>query len=147
VNERTAGICIEWIQGEGGVVPIDTAFSRRARELADQHDALLCFDEIQCGLGRTGHFFAYENIGVVPDMLTLAKPLAGGLPMGAVLVSEEIAATIQPGDWVQTDEGEVGKIASVDATSRTAAILKLDKESLRITSVPFPIDRMVKIQR
>ena len=56
-------------------------------------------------------------------------------------------AAIQPGDWVQTDEGEVGKIASVDATSRTAAILKLDKESLRITSVPFPIDRMVKIQR
>ena len=54
---------------------------------------------------------------------------------------------IQVGDWVQTDEGEVGKIASVDATSRTAAILKLDKESLRITSVPFPIDRMVKIQR
>jgi hypothetical protein len=56
-------------------------------------------------------------------------------------------ATIQPGDWVQTDEGEVGKIASVDATSRLADILKLDKESLRITSVPFPIDRMVKIQR
>jgi len=56
-------------------------------------------------------------------------------------------AAIQLGDWVQTDEGEVGKIASVDATSRTAAILKLDKESLRITSVPFPIDRMVKIQR
>ena len=57
------------------------------------------------------------------------------------------AAPIQPGDWVQTDEGEVGKIASVDANSRTAAILKLDKESLRITSVIFPIDRMVKIQR
>ena len=56
-------------------------------------------------------------------------------------------ATIQPGDWVQTDEGEVGKIASVDANSRTAAILKLDKESLRITSVTFPIDRVVKIQR
>jgi acetylornithine/N-succinyldiaminopimelate aminotransferase len=84
---------------------LDAAFLQGLRKLTAKREIALIFDEIQCGLGRTGHLFAYENTGVVPDMLTLAKPLAGGLPMGAVLVSEEIAATIKPGDHGTTFGG------------------------------------------
>lgn len=99
VNERTAGICIEWIQGEGGVLPIDQAFLRRARELADEHDALLCFDEIQCGVGRTGKYFGYQlaDPPVMPDIMTAAKPLACGLPLGIISANERAAKSIRPG--------------------------------------------------
>ncbi|HEY1953001.1 MAG TPA: acetylornithine transaminase [Gemmatimonadaceae bacterium] len=103
--ETVAALIVEPIQGEGGVRVLDPDFLRRLRVLTSQREIALIFDEIQCGLGRTGHLFAYENFGVVPDMLTLAKPLAGGLPMGAVLVSEEIGATIQPGDHGTTFGG------------------------------------------
>jgi acetylornithine/N-succinyldiaminopimelate aminotransferase len=99
VTERTAGICIEWIQGEGGVLPVDPAFCRRARELADQFDALLCFDEIQCGVGRTGKYFGYQLIdpAVMPDIMTAAKPLACGLPLGIITSNERAAKSIRPG--------------------------------------------------
>jgi predicted acetylornithine/succinylornithine family transaminase len=104
-EETVAAIIVEPIQGEGGVRVIDTDFLRRLREMTAKRGIALIFDEIQCGLGRTGYLFAYENAGATPDMLTLAKPLAGGLPMGAVLVSEEIGATIQPGDHGTTFGG------------------------------------------
>jgi len=99
VSERTAGICIEWIQGEGGVLPIDAAFSRRAGELADKFDALLCFDEIQCGVGRTGKYFGYQltEPAVMPDIMIAAKPLACGLPLGIIVANERAAKTIRPG--------------------------------------------------
>lgn len=104
-EETVAAVIVEPIQGEGGVRVLDHDFLRGLRKLTAKREIALIFDEIQCGLGRTGHLFAYEGIGVVPDMLTLAKPLAGGLPMGAVLVSEEIAATIKPGDHGTTFGG------------------------------------------
>ncbi|HEV7387481.1 MAG TPA: acetylornithine transaminase [Gemmatimonadaceae bacterium] len=104
-EERVAAIIVEPIQGEGGVRVLDADFLHRLREMTAKREIALIFDEIQCGLGRTGHLFAYEGIGVTPDMLTLAKPLAGGLPMGAVLVSEEIGAAIQPGDHGTTFGG------------------------------------------
>jgi acetylornithine/N-succinyldiaminopimelate aminotransferase len=99
VSERTAGIFIEWIQGEGGVVPIDTAFSRRARELADRFDALLCFDEIQCGVGRAGTCFGYQlaDPPVMPDIITAAKPVACGIPLGFIAANERAAKSIRPG--------------------------------------------------
>jgi predicted acetylornithine/succinylornithine family transaminase len=103
--ERTAAIIVEPVQGEGGVKPLDPAFLQALRELADQAGALLIFDEVQCGLGRTGNLFAYEASGVHPDLLTLAKPLAGGLPMGATLLSDRVAAAIQPGDHATTFGG------------------------------------------
>jgi acetylornithine/N-succinyldiaminopimelate aminotransferase len=103
--ETVAAIIVEPIQGEGGVRVLDTDFLHRLREITQKREIALIFDEIQCGLGRTGYLFAYEGVGVTPDMLTLAKPLAGGLPMGAVLVSEEIAATIQSGDHGTTFGG------------------------------------------
>lgn len=104
---RTAAIIVEPVQGEGGVKPIDPAFLAHLRALATEHDAVLIFDEVQCGIGRTGTLFAYEQTGVTPDIVTLAKPLAGGLPMGATLVSEKIAATIKPGDHATTFGGGV----------------------------------------
>ncbi len=103
--ETVAAVIAEPVQGEGGVRVLDRKFLRGLRELTEQRGIALIFDEIQCGLGRTGNLFAYETFGVVPDMLTLAKPLAGGLPMGAVLMSEEIAATIQAGDHGTTFGG------------------------------------------
>lgn len=99
VSERTAGIVLEGIQGEGGIQPINPAFLHKARELADRHNALLLFDEIQCGVGRTGKFFSYQlhDPQPQPDIVTVAKPLACGLPFGAVIASEKAAATLPSG--------------------------------------------------
>ncbi len=99
VSARTAGICMEWIQGEGGVKPIDQAFLRRARELADQFDALLCFDEIQCGVGRTGKYYGYQlaEPAIMPDIMTAAKPIACGVPLGIIAANERAAKSIKPG--------------------------------------------------
>ena len=104
-RERTAAIIAEPVQGESGIRPLDSAYLRHLRELATSNDVALIFDEVQCGLGRTGSLFAYEQLGVTPDILTLAKPLAGGLPMGAVLVSEKVASTIKVGDHATTFGG------------------------------------------
>ncbi|CAN5682740.1 aspartate aminotransferase family protein [soil metagenome] len=103
--DRTAAIIVEPVQGEGGVQPLAPEFLRTLRQLADAADALLIFDEVQCGLGRTGRLFACEASGVQPDLLTLAKPLAGGLPMGATLLTERVATAIQPGDHATTFGG------------------------------------------
>lgn len=103
--ETAAAVILEPIQGEGGVRVLDVGFVREVRALTKERDVALIFDEIQCGLGRTGRLFAYEHFGVEPDILTVAKPIAGGLPMGAVLVSDAIAATIKPGDHGTTFGG------------------------------------------
>jgi acetylornithine/N-succinyldiaminopimelate aminotransferase len=99
VTERTAGIVIEWIQGEGGICPISTEFARKARELADRYDALLVFDEIQCGVGRVGKYFAYQMADpiVLPDIMVAAKPLACGIPLGVIVANERAAVAIGPG--------------------------------------------------
>jgi acetylornithine/succinyldiaminopimelate/putrescine aminotransferase len=90
---------IEWIQGEGGIFPISLDYARKARELADRHNALLIFDEIQCGVGRTGVHFAYQTARpvVLPDVVVVAKPLACGLPLGALVANEKAAVTIPAG--------------------------------------------------
>jgi len=103
--ETTAAVILEPIQGEGGVRVLDAGFVREVRALTRERQVALIFDEIQCGLGRTGTLFAYEQFGVEPDLLTLAKPIAGGLPMGAVLMTEAIASTIKPGDHGTTFGG------------------------------------------
>jgi acetylornithine/N-succinyldiaminopimelate aminotransferase len=90
-------ICLETIQGEGGICPVSPEFLQLARELTERSDALLMLDEIQCGLGRTGRYFAYQHYGIQPDIVTIAKPLAAGLPLGAILVSNRVASSMQPG--------------------------------------------------
>lgn len=103
--ETAAAVILEPIQGEGGVRVLDREFVRRVRELTQQRQIALIFDEIQCGLGRTGQVFAYESLGVTPDILTLAKPIAGGLPMGAILLTDAIGSAMQPGDHGTTFGG------------------------------------------
>ncbi|MGI9073138.1 MAG: aspartate aminotransferase family protein [Bryobacteraceae bacterium] len=99
VNDNTAGIVLEFIQGEGGIYPLSEPFVRRARELADRHDALLVFDEIQCGVGRPGTYFAYQLLDpvVMPDIMIAAKPMACGIPLGVITANEKSASTIKPG--------------------------------------------------
>ena len=104
-KERTAAVIIEPVQGEGGVRPAAPEFLAFLREQCDASGCALIFDEVQCGLGRTGTLFACEASGVVPDMVTLAKPLGGGLPMGAILVNDAIASALTPGDHATTFGG------------------------------------------
>ena len=96
-SEDVCAICIEAVQGEGGIRPVSQEFLSAARQLASSTGALLIVDEIQSGLGRTGKWCAYQHYGIQPDITTLAKPLAGGLPLGAMLCTEEVARAMQPG--------------------------------------------------
>jgi predicted acetylornithine/succinylornithine family transaminase len=98
-SEKTAGILLEFIQGEGGIFPMSEQFVRKAREMADRHNALLLFDEIQCGVGRPGTYFAYQLLEpqVLPDIMVAAKPMACGLPLGVITANEKAAAVIKPG--------------------------------------------------
>ena len=105
VNENTAAILLEPIQGEGGVVPATQEYLRAARELADEYGALLIFDEVQTGVGRTGSLWAYQRYDVVPDVMTLAKGLGGGMPIGACLARGSAAETLKPGDHGSTFAG------------------------------------------
>jgi acetylornithine/N-succinyldiaminopimelate aminotransferase len=90
-------VCVETIQGEGGINLVSQEFLQTARELTQRSDALLLLDEIQCGLGRTGKHFAYQQYGIQPDIVTVAKPLAAGLPLGALLTTNQVATAMQPG--------------------------------------------------
>jgi acetylornithine/N-succinyldiaminopimelate aminotransferase len=96
-DDTVCAILIETVQGEGGIYAISEVFWNRARALATQHGALLIADEIQCGLGRTGRYFAYQNFSSKPDIVLIAKPLAAGLPLGAILTTEEVASRVSPG--------------------------------------------------
>lgn len=97
ISEKTCAVILEPIQGESGVLPADQAWLERVRELCDQHDALLIFDEVQTGVGRTGKLFAYEHYGVIPDVLTTAKSLGGGFPVSAMLTLERWAKHLNVG--------------------------------------------------
>lgn len=105
IDHRTAAVLVEPVQGEGGVIPAERAFLGGLRALCDAHGALLVFDEVQCGLGRLGHLHAYEAFGVTPDLAALAKPLAGGLPLGAVLIGERASGHLKPGHHGSTFSG------------------------------------------
>ncbi len=102
INEQTCAVIVEPVQGEGGVTPADPNFMIGLRALCDEFGVLLIADEVQCGLGRTGMLWGYENYNIIPDLMTLAKPLAGGLPMGAILMSQDVADTLGPGDHGST---------------------------------------------
>lgn len=97
IDDGTCAVIVEPMQGEGGVVPADPAFLRGLRELCDRHDALLIFDEVQTGVGRTGELYAYMHYGVTPDLLTTAKALGGGFPVGALLAKETYASVMTVG--------------------------------------------------
>jgi acetylornithine/N-succinyldiaminopimelate aminotransferase len=104
-EDTVAALILEPVQGEGGVRVLDPGFLRELRALTKARNIAMILDEIQCGLGRTGTLFAYEQAGIEPDMITLAKPLAGGLPMGAILMTQAIADAVRPGDHGTTFGG------------------------------------------
>jgi predicted acetylornithine/succinylornithine family transaminase len=105
ITDRTAAVIIETIQGESGIRPVNESFLKAMREACDRVNALLILDEVQCGLGRTGKIFAFENTGVRPDVLCVAKPLGLGVPLGAFIASEKCADGLQPGDHGSTFGG------------------------------------------
>jgi len=105
VSERTAGIIVEPVQGEGGVVPAEKEFLRELHQLADEFDAILIFDEVQTGIGRTGELFAYQHYGVEPDVMTLAKALGNGVPIGAIVAKGKAAEVLKPGLHASTFGG------------------------------------------
>ena len=121
----TAAILVEPVQGEGGIHPASAEFLAAARSLADEHGALLVFDEVQCGVGRTGSFFAWEQLGVAPDAVALAKGLANGLPIGALLVADGAPAGFEPGDHASTFGGN-----PVVCAAASAVVDTLDAELL-----------------
>lgn len=105
IDDDTVAVVVEPIQGEGGINLASAEFLQSLRRLCDAHEAALIFDEIQCGLGRTGELWAHSFSGVSPDIMTLAKPLAGGLPVGAILTTEAVASAMKPGDHGSTFSG------------------------------------------
>ncbi len=115
VDDRTAAVIIEPVQGESGIHPTPDAVLEAARDACDRHGALLVFDEVQCGMGRTGTLWAYEQTTVTPDVMTLAKGLGGGLPIGACVTSPEYADTLQPGDHGSTFAGGPVQCAAAHA--------------------------------
>lgn len=134
--ERTAAVILEPIQGEGGVRPVPLDFLRDLRALTRDRGILLILDEIQCGLGRTGSFLAHEPAGIRPDILVLAKPLAGGFPMGAVLLTEEVASAIAPGEHGTTFGGgpvvSSVALAVVETLSRPEFLAEVERKGARL---------------
>ncbi len=136
VGEQTAAIFLETIQGEGGVHACTPEFLRGIRRLCDRHNLLLMLDEVQCGVGRTGAFFAFEHAGVRPDAIGMAKGLGGGFPIGAIWVAEKVAELFQPGSHGSTFGGTplacAAGLAVLDVIEREGLI-----DKVRLNSVPW----------
>ena len=122
IDSKTCAILIEPIQGEGGVNCPSEGYLRALREICDEKGILLIFDEVQVGMGRTGKLFAYEHYGIVPDILTLAKSLAGGVPIGALLIKKEISDGFKPGDHASTFGGN--PLATAAGVAALTAVLE-----------------------
>lgn len=116
VNEKTCGVMVEPIQGEGGVNIPDARYLKEVRSLCDEHKILLIVDEVQTGIGRTGKLFAYEHAGIEPDIMTLAKALGNGFPVGAMLATDKIAESFAPGNHASTFGGNPLAMAAALAT-------------------------------
>ena len=126
MDESVCAVLLEPIQGEGGVCLPDADYFKGVRRLCDEKNLLLVLDEVQSGLGRTGRLFAHEHYGIKPDVMTLAKALAGGLPMGALLATEEVAAAFVPGTHAST----FGAGPVIAAAAETAVRLLSDAKLL-----------------
>jgi len=151
VNDQTAAVLLEPVQGEGGVYPADPSYMESVRELCDRTGALLIMDEVQTGFGRTGMMFAYQHYGITPDMLCVAKSLAGGVPMGAVLMGEAIK-NLAPGLHGSTFGGNPLSCAAANAALGVMLDENLPRQSLvkgayfrdRIRELNLPIVRDVR---
>ncbi len=138
VDARTAAVLLEPIQGESGVHVLSEELLAAARAACDEHGAALIFDEIQCGMGRTGTLWAYEQTGVVPDAITLAKALGGGLPIGALVTGERMADVLAPGDHASTFAGgpaiAAGALAALELTDDPALLERVAELGQRLVA-------------
>ncbi|HHW11764.1 MAG TPA: acetylornithine transaminase [Firmicutes bacterium] len=132
ITPQTCAVLLELVQGEGGVIPVDPAFFHGLVTLCRQHGLLLMIDEVQTGLGRTGKFFAWEHLGVKPDIMTLAKALGGGVPIGAMLAKEEVATAFEPGDHSTTVGGGGMAFAAALANLKIIEEEKLPERAARL---------------
>jgi acetylornithine/succinyldiaminopimelate/putrescine aminotransferase len=131
IDATTAAFIVEPVQGESGIKPASRSFLETARRLCDERGALLIFDEIQCGMGRLGTLFAFQSVGVRPDVVTMAKALSNGLPIGAVLIDARAANALQPGDHGTTFGGSPVPAAAALAHLRVRDELDLDAHVAR----------------
>lgn len=134
ITANTAAIMVEPVQGEGGIYPASKAYLEGLAALAKEKGLTLIFDEIQCGLGRTGDLFAYQTYGVEPDIMTLAKGLGGGLPIGAFIAGDEVASALKPGDHGSTFGGNPVACAAALATVKTILDENLPINAARVGS-------------
>ncbi len=125
ITPNTCAVLLEPVQGEGGVYEAEYEYLRKVKQVCEDNDMLLIFDEVQCGLGRTGKWFAYEHYGVMPHILSLAKALAGGVAIGAMLAQEEVASGFQPGDHASTFGGN-----PLACAAGVAAMTAIEKENI-----------------
>ena len=132
LSSKTAAVMLEPVQGEGGVHVADRTYLKGLRELCRHHDILLAFDEVQTGMGRTGTLFAYEQLGVHPDIMTLAKGLGGGVPIGACLATDEVAAAFSPGAHASTFGGNPLACAAALAVLRVLLEGRVLEQSRRM---------------
>ena len=119
IKKETCAIMLEPIQAEGGVIVANKDYLKEVRKLCDEHNLLLILDEVQTGMGRTGKFFAYEHFGITPDIMTVAKGLGGGVPIGAMLATDKVASAFQPGNHATTFGGNPLVCAAAIATIET----------------------------
>lgn len=135
INDDTCAVIVEPMQGEGGVTPATPEFLEGLRKLCDDHRALLIFDEVQCGVGRSGHLYAYMHYGITPDILTSAKALGGGFPMGAMMTTDEIARVFVVGTHGSTyggnPLGSAVALAAVETISSPEVLLGVEARSQR----------------
>ncbi|PYP90977.1 MAG: aspartate aminotransferase family protein [Candidatus Angelobacter sp. Gp1-AA117] len=144
-DDTVCAIGFEFLQGEGGIRPVSKEFAEAACQLSRKHNALLIADEIQSGMGRTGRWFAYQHYGIQPDLVTVAKPIAGGLPLGALLVSEKVSQCIHPGMHGTTFGG--GPLACAVAL-QLLNILEKHKLLKHVQAVgSYLIDQLKKLQK
>ncbi len=154
ITPNTCAIMLEPLQGEGGITEVTLDFLKKIRKLADAHDILIIMDEIQCGLGRTGTLFAYEQYGIIPDIMTLAKTLAGGFPIGAVVTSDRVASVWKPGDHGTTFGGNplacaagaavLKEIITADLPQKTAENGAYFIDRLNLLKDKYPFIRQIK---
>jgi acetylornithine/N-succinyldiaminopimelate aminotransferase len=149
VDERTAAVLLEPIQGESGVNVLSEELLMCAREACDKHGAALIFDEIQCGMGRTGTLWAYEQTGVVPDAITSAKALGGGLPIGALITNPRLADVLQPGDHGSTFAGgptiAVAALAALEETDNEALLANVRERGARLADGLAHLPRVLSV--
>ncbi|MEN1759626.1 aspartate aminotransferase family protein [Anoxynatronum sibiricum] len=143
VTPNTCAIMLEPLQGEGGITAATPAFMKKVRQLADKHHLLVIVDEIQCGFGRTGTMFAYEQYDIVPDIMTLAKSLAGGFPIGAIVATDKVAAAWKPGDHGTTFGGN--PLACAAGTAVFQELLNLEIPSKAAANGAYFLEKLQEL--